>query len=445
MAFNPSTHEHKVREIAAQVSAQAARGEPLTFTRRGVHHVVPLPGDSRFRGHAIDLSALDQVLEIDVAARRCVAEPGVTFARLVEATLAHGLLPTVVPELEGITVGGAVAGCSVEAMSYRYGGFHDSCLEYEVITGEGEILTCSPDQEPLCFGMIHGSYGTLGLLTRVTFRLVPAKPFVELEYRKLGTAEAFLAELQRCCATGEAELVDGIIHGPADFVLCLGRFVDHAARPSSYRSVDIYYKSTLARSKDTLTTADYCFRYDTDCHWLTRTVPPLEWKLVRRLAGSLFLGSEKLIAWSNRLARILALKKRPEVVCDVFIPAGRWLEFYRWYERDFRFFPLWIVPYRAPAPYPWLADERARRLGTELILDCAVYGKPNSEPDVDYSVLLEEKTYELDGIKTLISRNHYTAERFWSVYHQANYRAVKARLDPRGAFPDLFERFARVE
>jgi len=47
---------------------------------------------------------------------------------------------------------------------------------------------------------------------------------------------------------------------------------------------------------------------------------------------------------------------------------------------------------------------------------------PNGDERVDRSAELEEKTYELGGIKTLISRNHYTAERFWSIYDEANYR-----------------------
>ena len=42
-------------------------------------------------------------------------------------------------------------------------------------------------------------------------------------------------------------------------------------------------------------TEDYLFRYDTECHWLTATVPPLEWKPVRRAVGRWFLGSRNLI------------------------------------------------------------------------------------------------------------------------------------------------------
>ena len=40
----------------------------------------------------------------------------------VAATLPHGLAPYVVPELETITIGGAVSGCSLESMSFEVGG-----------------------------------------------------------------------------------------------------------------------------------------------------------------------------------------------------------------------------------------------------------------------------------------------------------------------------------
>src|SRR2546425_1202368 len=84
-------------------------------------------------------------------------------------------------------------GRSVESMSWRYGGFHDSCLEYEVISGAGEVMTLSEDKDPDLFHMVHGSYGTLGVLSKITFRLVPAKRYVRLEYRRFATADAFHA------------------------------------------------------------------------------------------------------------------------------------------------------------------------------------------------------------------------------------------------------------
>lgn len=436
-------HDRKVAEIAARMRDLVGRGEPVHIDKGGVHHVVPLPDDPRFRSRPVDVSMLDQILEIDPERRICVAEPGVTFARLVAATLEQGLLPMVVPELEGITVGGAVAGCSVESMSYRHGGFHDSCLEYQVVTGAGEVLTCSPERDPSTFHMIHGSYGTLGILTRLTFRLIPARPFVEMEYLTHTDPAAFFADLRERCRLGDHDFVDAIVHGPRQLVLCLGRFVDHARQVSSYRRANIYYKSTARLQRDYLTTADYCFRYDTECHWLTRTMPPLEWKPVRLLAGKYLLGSTNLIRWSGRLERLLKLKKRPDVVVDVFIPAHRFAEFWSWYERDYAFYPLWIVPYRIPIMYPWVNPAHAKRMNDDLFIDCAVYGKKNDDPAVDASRVLEDKTFELGGIKTLISRNHYSRERFWEIYDRQGYQAVKSRLDPHGVFPDLYDKFHR--
>jgi FAD/FMN-containing dehydrogenase len=438
-------HDVRVAAVVAQVRRLAAARTPAHVDKGGVHHVVPLAaGERRFTGRRIDVSPLRHVLAVDVERRLCVAEPGVTFRALVEATLPLGLVPAVVPELEGITIGGAVAGCSVESASFRYGGFHDTCVEYEIVAGTGEIVTCSPEREPFLFAMIHGSYGSLGVLTGLTFRLVPATAHVRVEYVRHPDAATFHEALLARCAAGDVDFVDGIVHAPDHWTLCLGRFVPAATRASSYRWLDVYYKSTRTRAADVLTTPDYFFRYDTEAHWLSRTVPPLEWKPVRLLLGKLFLGSTNMIRWSSRLAPVLRLKRRPDVVCDYLIPAPRAPEFYAWYLRELRYFPLWVVPYRVPQPYAWIADSHRARFAGGMYVDVAVYGMPNDDPAVDRSAQLEEKTYELGGIKTLISRNHYDEARFWDIYHRPNYVRAKARLDPHGVFRDLYEKLHRV-
>jgi FAD/FMN-containing dehydrogenase len=292
--------------------------------------------------------------------------------------------------------------------------------------------------------MIHGSYGTLGVLTRITFRLVPAKRFVRLEYRRFDTFESFGAAMLERCEAGDFDFVDGIVHGPRAFVLCLGLFVDEAPYTSNYKWLDIYYKSTLGRGEDFLTTPDYYFRYDTECHWLSRSVPGLEARPVRWLVGKRMLGSKNLIQWTRRLDRLLGLKERPDVVCDVFVPLRNFATFFEWYQRDFDYWPLWVVPYRMPRPYPWIAPAHATRMKDELYVDCAIYGKDNGDPLVDWSEVLEQKTYELGGVKTLISRNHYTEERFWEIYDRGHYEEAKRRLDPRGIFPGLYEKCHRL-
>ena len=121
-------HADKVSTIVKQLSSQPSGGGGAHIAKGGLPHFVPLPGDRRHEGRKIDIKELHEIIDIDTAERTCTAEPGVSFAELLRATLRVGLIPAVVPELEGITIGGAIAGCSVESMSYRYGGFHDSCL-----------------------------------------------------------------------------------------------------------------------------------------------------------------------------------------------------------------------------------------------------------------------------------------------------------------------------
>jgi FAD/FMN-containing dehydrogenase len=434
-------HEGRVAEVVAQLRARTAADGFASLRKTAVSHFVPNPRDPRHADKKIDVRALSKILEIDVEGRTCTAEPGLTFSDLVRATLPHGLAPTLVPELEAITIGGAVAGCAIESMAYKHGGFHDSCLEYEVVVATGEVLLCSRDQNREIFDMLHGSYGTLGIITKLKFRLIPAKPFVRMEYQVHETCAAFGEHLARACVAADVDFVDAIIHARDRFVLCVGRFAETAPYSSSYTGTNIYYRSTLTRREDYLSTYDYFFRYDTDCHWSTRVLPGMDSKIGRALFGKVLLGSTNLLRWSQRLRPVLKHRRRRRVVDDLLIPKRRFAEFYGWYEREVGYFPLWIVPYRMPEPYPWIADAHHARARDAVYVDFAVYGLPNDRPNIDYSKLLEEMTFEFGGIKALISDNHYDQATFWSIYNRERYERVKSRTDPQNLFRGLYEKF----
>ena len=114
------------------------------------------PTSNLFRGRAhtaagLDVSGLDGVVAVDVAGDGAVAEvQGMcTYEHLVEVTLAHGLIPLVVPQLRTITLGGAVTGLGIESTSFRSGLPHESVLEMDVLTGDGEIVTTRPGRRPV--------------------------------------------------------------------------------------------------------------------------------------------------------------------------------------------------------------------------------------------------------------------------------------------------------
>src|SRR6185312_3357968 len=132
--------------------------------------------DRARRRPRIDLSHFDAVVAVDRERGLVEAEGMTTFVDLVDATLAHGMMPAVVPQLKSITLGGAVAGVGIEATSFRHGLVHDTIVAIDILTGDGRIVTCTPDNEHR--DLFHGfpnSYGTLGYALKLTARTLPVK------------------------------------------------------------------------------------------------------------------------------------------------------------------------------------------------------------------------------------------------------------------------------
>ncbi|HVK77607.1 MAG TPA: FAD-binding oxidoreductase [Kofleriaceae bacterium] len=436
-------HAGKVARIAQQLRAHRGRGRPVSLRKRAVAHQVPKPGDLRRGDDKIDISDLNAILAIDPVRKLCVAESGVTFVDLVAATMRYGLVPIIVPELKTITVGGAVSGCSIESMSFREGGFHDTCVEYEVITAGGEVLTCTADNEHrLVFQMMHGSFGTLGILSRLTFRLIEAKPFVRLRHERYHRLDDYLDAIWDHYQKQDIDFMDGIVHSPTEYVLSAGRFVDRAPYTNRYDWTKVFWRSTRERHEDFLHTADYFFRYDRG----VTSVHPKSW--LGRLVFGKFMGSAQVLRLADRLSGLifrgeLTGRKRPTITLDVLIPFSKVPAFLAWYTPTFGHFPLWCVPYRRVRDYEWLSERFLQGTRDELFVDLAIYGMEQHGPH-NYHRLMEEKLAELGGVKTLIAHNYYGEDEFWEIWNRRNYERVKARTDPDNLFRDLYTKTCKT-
>jgi FAD/FMN-containing dehydrogenase len=421
----------------ARVLATHDPAQPLSLRKKSVSHQVPKAGDLRRHDTKLDVSALTEIVEIDPVRKLCVAESGVTFVDLVKATLAHGLVPIVVPELKTITIGGAVAGCSIESTSFVHGGFHDTCVEYEVVTATGETLVCTRENEHrLVFEMIHGTFGTLGILTKLTFRLMEAMPLVHVVYERHETLAAYRESIARHAAARDVDFMDGIIHSPTCYVLSVGRFVATAPYTSRYDWLKVYYQSTLERRDDYLRTADYFFRYD---RGVTNVRPK---SLLGRLLFGKVMSSTVWLRLADKLHWLLS-DESPTVTLDVFLPSSKVPAFLAWYEREIGFYPLWCVPYRRVNDYAWLTREFWSAIPDDMFFDLAIYGlRQTGERNVHR--LIEEKLMALGGMKTLIAHNYYSEAEFWKIWNRPNYAAVKAQTDPHNLLRDLYTKTCRA-
>ncbi len=174
----------------AERAAHQARLARVVASLRGdgAGHAAPLGLSKRtsnlFRDRAagpkrrLDLGEFTHVLGIDLAAGWVDVEGSIRYESLVDATLPHGVMPAVVPQLKTITVGGAAAGVGIEATSFRQGLVHDTLLDFEVLLPDGSVVACAPGNAhgDLFFGFPN-SYGTLGYAVRLRLKTIPVRPW----------------------------------------------------------------------------------------------------------------------------------------------------------------------------------------------------------------------------------------------------------------------------
>jgi FAD/FMN-containing dehydrogenase len=405
--------------------------------------------DRATRRPRIDLSHFNAVVRVDPAQGIVEAEGMTTFVHLADATLAHGTMPAVVPQLKSITLGGAVAGVGIEATSFRHGLVHDTIVAMDILTGDGHIVSCTADNEHR--DLYHGfpnSYGTLGYALKLTARTLPVKRHVRVDHARHGDEGRFFADLARACTDDDVDFVDGVAFARGDLVLSRARFVDDAPWVSDYTFEHIYYRSLRERPVDYLTARDYLWRWDTDWFWCSKNVGA-QHPLLRRLYGRTRLNSityQKIMRWNSRVGAMAALNRwrgiRSEsVIQDVDIPIAQAAEFLDFLHAEVGILPIWICPIRAPDPgndatlYPLPRGTLSVNFGfwdTVASRDERPRGFVNRK--------IERKVAEVGGIKSLYSDSYFTEDEFWSIYDREAYRALKARYDPKGVLGDLYRK-----
>ncbi len=397
----------------------------------------------------LDVSGLDRVLSVDPVSRTAQVQGMTTYETLVDATLAHGLMPLVVPQLKTITLGGAVAGLGIESSSFRNGLPHESVREIEILTGDGRVVVASPTQHADLFRAFPNSYGTLGYSLRLQIELEPVLPYVRLRHLRFGTAQECLTAMAEICASeAEADFVDGTVFSPTEHYITVGTFVDEAPSVSDYTGMAVYYQSRRERDEDHLTVRDYLWRWDTDWFWCSRAFG-VQRPAIRRLWPRRYRRSDvyrRLVAFdrrhqvSTRIARWRGRRPEEAVIQDVEIPVEATAKFLDIFHRDVGITPIWLCPLRLRSSHAWPLYPLAPG---ELYVNVGFWSSVPLQPgqaDDHHNRLIEDAVHTLGGHKSLYSSVHYSPEEFWQRYNGSAYQAVKTAYDPDGRLPDLYRK-----
>ena len=141
---------------------RASLGSKITLSQKGNVSTIFSQASERSKATSkLDLNKFVGIIDFDEKNATVTVGGKTPFKMLTEFLIPRGLCPQVVPELDTITVGGAISGVGIESSSFRHGFVHNSMIEFDVLMGDGRVSKQASKRIKICFVVSH-SYATFG-------------------------------------------------------------------------------------------------------------------------------------------------------------------------------------------------------------------------------------------------------------------------------------------
>lgn len=443
-------HREAVKQIAARVREFYERKEPFRISHGSTNST---RASNIRRNNIVDTSQLKYVIDVDTHRRTALVEPNVPMDRLVDVTLKYGLVPPVVMEFPGITVGGGYSGTSGESSSFRHG-FFDNTINYaELVLANGDIVKASADENSDLFRGAAGSVGSLGIATLVELRLEEAKDYVEATYHPVHSYANAIAKIRSLSsADSPYDYVDGIMFSPTSGAIITGKKSD-LPRGSPVRGFGrpedewfyIHVQNTIAGRRSPCTEYiplyEYLFRYDRGGFWVGQSAfKYMSFPFTRTTRRVLddFLHTRMLYR-----ALYASGQSNEYIVQDLALPYSQVEDFMRFTHKTFDIWPLWLCPLKQsphPTMHPHCEDKEPD--GTPApMLNIGLWGfgpKDHSE-FVKANRSLEKTVQELGGMKWLYAHTYYTPSEFWAQFDKPWYESLRKKYHAE-SLPSVYDK-----
>jgi len=442
MTITEKLHDKKVKNISGQLKKFYRLKKKVKI----YHGTTNSTRKQLFKNdQMIVISNLNTILEVNTKEKYIITEPNVPMDVLVKETLRHGYVPPVVMEFPGITVGGGIQGGAGESSSFKYGGFHQTCLEYEIVLGNGEIILASPQKNADLFWGTACSYGSLGVITKIKLKIIPAKPYILLTYYPINSFKKAIKLLEEKI-TVHTNFIDGILFSKKSGTIMTGIFSDKKLLPIvsfSNATDDWFYTHAETITKkhmiwqELVPINDYLFRYNRGAFWVGRyifTKTHLPFNRITRF----FLNPLMQTRILYRFLHAINISQR-QIVQDFCLPEKTVLPFMKFVDTTTAIYPLWLLPGNFSGNPDKLSPGYQHK-GTTI--DVGVWGKVNG----DYNQLiklnreLEKELHKRKGRKVLYAHQYYTEKEFWNIYDKKWYEKLRKKYSATDIFPNIYEK-----
>jgi FAD/FMN-containing dehydrogenase len=158
----------------------------------------------------MDLAAINEIHR--VSADRLVVGAGATWRQVIEATRPNCVAPPVLTAFQGLSVGGTLSVGGLSGISYRRGAQVDHVVALDVVTGKGQLVSCSPTQNAELFNMTLAGLGQCAVIVAATLRLAELPTTIRHHVLGFDHLAPFLRALRALARGQQPDGLSGTIH-----------------------------------------------------------------------------------------------------------------------------------------------------------------------------------------------------------------------------------------
>ncbi|KAL3497423.1 hypothetical protein ACH5RR_040155 [Cinchona calisaya] len=175
-------------EDIAKVIELVSRSPNLTVAANGNGHSINGQAMAH-KGLIIDMKSMESFNnynnyyynnKMDVHVDQMYADVGggALWSEVLKRCVLFGLAPRSWTDYLELTVGGTLSNAGVSGQAFRFGPQTENVTELEVVTGKGEIVACTKNQNSELFYSVLGGLGQFGIITRARVLLQPSPQMV---------------------------------------------------------------------------------------------------------------------------------------------------------------------------------------------------------------------------------------------------------------------------
>ncbi|XP_054263402.1 delta(24)-sterol reductase-like [Macrosteles quadrilineatus] len=359
-------------------------------------------------------------------------------------------------------------GVGMTTHSHKVGLFQESVISYDVILANGKLIHVTKDNEHSDLHQaLPWSHGTLGLLVALELEIIPAKPYIHMNYIPMRGKKRYCTLLRELAGANNKDkhtpdFLEAIIYSKEEAVILAGWFsnatdrlkVNHVKKwykPWFYKYVETFLKR--GNTEELIPLEDYLLRHNRSIFWVMESMLPFGNNELFRLFFGWLLPPKIAFLKFTTTPGIRKLTFTKQVFQDIVLPMSSLEEQIDLSQELFDLYPLLVYPCRVydrgelsgqiPTPNP---DCLCPGADYALYNDLGIYGVPGYvKRKLEYNSTqamrkMEAFTRSIRGFSFLYADIFMTREEFEQMFDLKLYDQVRKKYSAEGAFPHLYDK-----